>query len=173
MLCGHVVVVIIGGVKCNGAAHGLKVKTVSAGGAGVDHLNVLVGKNSVPQSIVSLNISVFQHSLAVGLGFGGSPDVTDAAGVEVLTVEGNSAFVKDSVYAVDHEVKGLGIAQIEHLISVGAEGRVVLGIISDKPFSLDTVGVEIRGLTWRTPHAQARTKGESSCRERRQGRKWT
>ena len=138
VLGGHIVIVVIGGVKCDGAAHGLKVETVSARGAGIYHVDVFVCKNVVPQSIVPLDIAVFHDSHAVGR-VGGPPNAQNGAGVEVLAVEGNSPLVQNLVYAVAHPGKSLGVSEVKHTVSVGAESRVALCVIAHHPFFFDSV----------------------------------
>ena len=130
-------------MESHGTAHGLEIKTVSARSAGVNHLDVLVGKDSVPKSIVSLNKAVLQHALTVGIGFGRSPNASNTSGVKVLTVEGDSSLVEYGIYAVNHKVKSLGIAQVKHSVAVWSQSRVSVGIISYQPFSLDSVGFKI------------------------------
>ena len=84
---GQIVIVVIGGMKRHGSAHGLKLETVAAGGAGVDHLDVVKGENVVPKPEMSLNSAVFNHSRAVGLGgVNLIPNAQRPAVVEVLTV---------------------------------------------------------------------------------------
>jgi hypothetical protein len=95
LLCNHVVVVIVAGVKGNGQSHGFDVKSVSARSTGVNKFNLIQLYKIFPVVIMSLNALVFGHTGAVGVRSVVKIIVYfRTAEVHILSVYGNSTLGK-------------------------------------------------------------------------------